>query len=148
MSTPRPSLDTLRLDAAALGTFLIEAFPGRAPGEIAAIVALRPGFVRMQLAPSEKTLRPGGLISGPTQMGLVDVAAYAVVLAHIGIVPMAVTSGLNIQFLRGCPLVPLNADAALLHLGRRTAIIDVRLWHDDAARPVAQASVTYMLPAA
>ena len=30
--------------------------------------------------------------------------------------------------------------------GRRTAIIDVRLWHDDAARPVAQASVTYMLP--
>ena len=147
MSTPPPSRTTLRLDAEALTAFLAEAFPGRAPGEIAAITDLRPGHVRMQLAPNDRTLRPGGLISGPTQMGLVDVAAYAVVLAHIGIVPMAVTAGLNIQFLRGCPLVALNADAALLHLGRRTAIIDVRLWTDDAARPVAQASVTYMLPA-
>ena len=146
MTAPAPSRAALRLDAVTLTAFLDEAFPGRAPGEIAAITELRPGRVSMLLEPQTRSLRPGGLISGPTQMALVDVAAYAVVLAHIGIVPMAVTAGLNIQFLRGCPLQPLHAEAALLHLGRRTAIIDVRLWADDAARPVAQASVTYMLP--
>jgi uncharacterized protein (TIGR00369 family) len=79
-------------------------------------------------------------------MALVDVAAYAVILAHIGPVAMAVTSSLNIHFLRGCKVAPVYADAHLLKLGRRIATVDVRLWQDDETRLVAQATTGYVVP--
>ena len=43
---------------------------------------------------------PGGTISGPTMMALADFAMYVGVLASIGPVPLAVTTNLNINFLR------------------------------------------------
>ncbi len=91
-------------------------------------------------------IRPGGIVSGPTLMGLVDVAAYAVVLAHIGPVAMAVTNSLNIAFLRACRLEPVMADARLLKLGRRLATVDVRIWQRVEDNLIAQATVGYTLP--
>src|SRR3546814_6280317 len=79
-------------------------------------------------------------------MGFADMAAYALVLAHIGPVAMAVTSALNYQFLRPCRPGPLFADAFMLRLGKRLAVMDVRIWTDDADRPVGQANVTYAIP--
>ncbi len=81
-------------------------------------------------------------------MGLADHAAYAVILAHIGPVAMAVTSNLNYSFLRGVQLQMLFAEGRLLRLGRRLATVDVLLWQDDRERPVGQATVTYALPGA
>jgi uncharacterized protein (TIGR00369 family) len=100
----------------------------------------------MALNPGPKALRPGNLVSGPALMGVVDVAAYAVVLAHIGPVAMAVTNSLNINFLRGCRQDVVYADARLLKLGRRLATVDVRLWQDAEDRLVVQASGGYALP--
>ena len=79
-------------------------------------------------------------------MGLVDVAAYAVILAHIGPVAMAMTNTLTINFLRVCRMEPVYADARLLKLGRRLASVDVRLWQGSEDRLVAQATVGYALP--
>src|SRR3546814_17265299 len=59
---------------------------------------------------------------------------------------MAVTSALNYQFLRPCLPKPLTAEATLLRLGKRLAVMDVRLYTDDASRPVGQANVTYAIP--
>ena len=86
------------------------------------------------------------IVSGPTLMGLADFAAYAVLIAHIRPVAMAVTNSLNIAFLRACRLAPIVADARLLKLGRRLSTVDVRLWQDREARLVAQATVNYVLP--
>ncbi|MCW1384820.1 PaaI family thioesterase [Novosphingobium sp. KCTC 2891] len=135
------------MDVAALQTFLLGAFPAEAHGRIGRVTQIAPGLARMTLEPGEDSLRPGDLVSGPTQMGLVDVAAYAVVLAHIGPQPMAVTSSLTMNFLRGARRAPVHAEAALLKLGRRLATIDVRLWQDDPASLVAQATAIYALPA-
>ena len=140
-----PSADRLRLGAEALNAFLAEAFP-LSGEERARVIEAEPGRVRMQMSPGDRALRPGALVSGPTQMALADTAAYALVLAHVGPVAMAVTSSLTIHFLRGCPPGPLFADAHLLRLGRRIVTIDVRLWTQSAARLVAQASVAYTLP--
>ena len=79
-------------------------------------------------------------------MGLADHAAYAVILAHIGPVAMAVTSNLNYTFLRGVQMATVRAEARLLRLGRRLATVDVILWQDDRERPVGQATVTYAIP--
>ena len=141
-----PTADRLRLDLDALNTFLLNAFPGSDHDTMGRVVVAEPGHIRMAIHPGERSLRPGALVSGPTQMALADVAAYALVLAHIGPVAMAVTSSLNIHFLRGCPLGPVYADARLLRLGRRNVVSDVRIWAESADRLVAQASVAYALP--
>ena len=49
---------------------------------------------------SDQMLRPGGTVSGPTLMALADFAMYVVLLSAIGPVGLAVTTNLNINFLR------------------------------------------------
>ena len=49
---------------------------------------------------SDSMLRPGGTVSGPTLMALADFAMYVVLLSAIGPVGLAVTTNLNINFLR------------------------------------------------
>ena len=100
----------------------------------------------MRQRPETSQLRPGGIVSGPTQMALADRIAYAVILAHIGIVPMAVTSNLNMSFLRGVRAETFYADAWLIKLGRRLATVDVKLWQDDESLVLAQSTVTYAIP--
>jgi uncharacterized protein (TIGR00369 family) len=107
---------------------------------------VRPGGAAMRLAVSERHLRPGGTVSGPNLMMLADVAAYAAVLAHIGPVALAVTTNLSINFLRKPEHGDVVAEARLLKLGRRLAVVEVAIRSDGAADPVAQAAVTYSIP--
>ncbi len=141
-----PSADTLMLDADAVNAFLLRAFPHMQEERRGKVVALRPGHARLHMASDDTSLRPGGIVSGPKQMGFADAAAYAVILAHIGLVAMAVTTALNFQFLRPARPGLQTADASLLRLGRRLAVVDVRLWTDDEDKPVGQANVTYAIP--
>jgi len=138
--------NAIRMDADALNAFMKSAFPHAEPGSRGYVVSAAPGHVQARMDPNDKALRPGGLISGPVQMGFADMAAYALVLAHIGPVAMAVTSALNYQFLRPCRPGPLFADAHMLRLGKRLAVMDIRIFTDDAERPVGQANVTYAIP--
>lgn len=129
-----------------MATFFAGAFPERSSAATTTVAEIGPGRALVTLDPDVANLRPGNLVSGPTQMGLADHAAYAVILAHIGPVAMAVTSNLNYSFLRGVQLSRIYAEARVLRLGRRLATVDVLLYQDDRARPVGQATVTYALP--
>ncbi len=149
MTSAKPnsaSENVLRLDLGSLSTFLDDAFPAAARPAFGELVAVEPGHTRIRLEPKPEMVRLGNIVSGPTLMGLVDFAAYAMVLAHVGPVAMAVTNSFNISFLRACRLAPIVADARLLKLGRKLATIDVRLWQDREARLIAQATVGYVLP--
>ncbi len=136
----------LRMTLAELAKFLDGAFPPTARAGLGNLVAIDRGKAWLRLEPTPDMLRPGDLLSGPTLMGLIDVAAYAVVLAHIGPVPMAVTNNLHVTFLRGGYRKTVFAEASLLKLGRRLATVDVRLWQDSDDRPIANATVGYALP--
>jgi uncharacterized protein (TIGR00369 family) len=102
-----------------------------------------PGRVRIVRAFYPGMLRPGGLISGPTLMSLADTAAYALILAHVGAELMAVTSALNINFIRGAKPGDIQVEGQLLSLGRRNVVCDVRIWTESEDRLAAQATVTY-----
>lgn len=141
-----PSDKTLRLDAKALSVFLDGAFPAAARPAFGEVVSVAPGHVQMALNPGQESIRPGDIVSGPTLMGLADVAAYAVVLAHIGPVGMTVTNTLAITFLRACKRQRITADARLLKLGRRLATVEVRIWQEAQDRPVAHATIGYAIP--
>jgi uncharacterized protein (TIGR00369 family) len=92
----------------------------------------------------ENTLRPGGTISGPHMMLIADVCMYAVVLAEIGEVKLAVTTNLNINFLRKPGASNLVARGKALKMGKRLAIIDVSIFSNDEL--VAHATGTYSIP--
>ena len=135
----------IRMDADALNSFLRAHFPGRQDA-LATVESVVPGHARLFITPGAEQLRPGGIVSGPTLMALADTAAYVLTLAHIGPVAMAVTSSLNYQFLRACPVERVTADVRLLKLGRRLAVTDVQIWTASPDRLVGQATVTYAIP--
>lgn len=136
----------IRMDADALNAFLRRAFPETDPEQMPSIVEVEPGRVLLKLPFASRQLRPGGVISGPTLMTLADTAAYAVILAHIGEVAMAVTTSLTIHFLRGCKPGELYAEATLLKLGRRIATADILMWTESRERAAAKATVAYAIP--
>ena len=92
-------------------------------------------------------LRPGGTVSGPVMMATADVALYAAILGSIGIVPLAVTTNLNINFLRkpaaGRDILGI---CTLLKVGRTLAIGEVSIYSEGTDEPVAHASGTYAIP--
>lgn len=136
----------IRMDAAALNAFLRSAFPEADAEHMPSVVEVEAGRVLLKLPYQTRQLRPGGVISGPTLMTLADTAAYALVLAHIGEVAMAVTTSLNIHFLRGCQPGDLYAEGTLLKLGRRIATADVLMWTEGRERAAAKATVAYAIP--
>ena len=96
---------------------------------------------------SERMLRPGGTVSGPTLMALADCAMYVVLLSAIGPVGLAVTTNLNINFLRkGAPGQDILAAARILKLGKRLAVGEVNLLSGAAPDPIAHVTVTYSIP--
>jgi uncharacterized protein (TIGR00369 family) len=141
-----PSADALRLSADDVNAFLAASFAGSEERLNGPVVEVEPGRARLIRRADAISLRPGGVISGPTMMSLADVAVYALVLAHIGIVPMAVTTSLTMHFLRPAQPGDLVADALLLRLGRRIATAEVRLWTESADKIVAHATVAYAIP--
>ena len=96
---------------------------------------------------SENMLRPGGTVSGPTLMGLADCAMYVVLLSAIGPVGLAVTTNLNINFLRKGPSgQDILAAARLLKLGKRLAVGEVSLLSGTSPDPIAHVTSTYSIP--
>ena len=96
---------------------------------------------------TEKHLRPGGTVSGPSMFALADVAVYLNIMAMIGPKALAVTTNSSIDFMRK-PAANKNliAKCKLLKLGRSLAVGDCLLYSQDTPNPVACASMTYSIP--
>jgi len=94
----------------------------------------------------EDYLRPGGTISGPTMMELADFAMYVAVFSAIGPQPLAVTTNLNINFLRKPTRSDLIAEARLMKIGKRLAVGEVTIYSDGVSEPVAHVTSTYSIP--
>ena len=71
---------------------------------------------------------------------------YVGVLASIGPVPLAVTTNLNINFLRKPAARDLMAECRLLKLGKRLAVGEVTIRSDGMDEPVAHVTSTYSIP--
>ena len=134
------------LSAEEVRAYLRSVFPQmEREGAALDIAAVGDGTVIMRLHAGETHLRPGGTVSGPSVFGLVDAAAYVVILAHVGPVGLAVTTSAQIDFLVRPAPGALSCEASLLKLGRRLAVVDARV-RDEAGTLVARASLTYSLP--
>ena len=110
-------------------------------------VTIDDGFAVARLPFRDDLLRPGGTITGPAMMGVADVVLYACVLSRIGIVKLAVTTSLNVNFLRRPQPGDLLAEGRLIKCGKRLAYCEVTLAAADAPDdPVCHVTGTYSIP--
>jgi uncharacterized protein (TIGR00369 family) len=138
-----------KMTVAELETFLRAEFP-QAFGAGDVVIESADGIsCLLRQRYSDQMLRPGGTISGPALMALADFAMYVVLLSAIGPVGLAVTTNLNINFLRkGAPGRDVFAAARLLKLGKRLAVGEVNLLSGQSPDPIAHVTATYSIPKA
>ena len=137
----------MKMTKAELEAFLDAEFPQMRP------MRMRIGHwdgttMRVTLPIGEQHLRPGGTVSGPVMMTLADCAGYLLILGLIGPVALAVTTNLNINFLRKPGLGDLTAEATMLKLGKTLAIVELGLTSAGVEGPVAHSVLTYAIPPA
>ncbi|MET0970168.1 MAG: PaaI family thioesterase [Tardiphaga sp.] len=138
---------TAKMSVAELEAFLLQEFPQAFGAGDIAIESADGATCLLRQTYGERMLRPGGTVSGPTLMGLADLAMYVVLLSAIGPVGLAVTTSLNINFLRkGQPGQDVLAAARLLKLGKRLAVGDVTLLSGTSPDPIAHVTSTYSIP--
>lgn len=137
----------MKMTKAELAAFLDREFPQMAPLRMR-IEHWDGAALRLAMPIGEAQLRPGGTVSGPTMMTLADCAAYLLLLGLIGPVALAVTTNLNINFLRKPGPGDLSAQATMLKLGKTLAIIEIALYSAGVDEPVAHSVLTYAIPPA
>src|SRR5580692_4986829 len=138
-----------KMSVAGLEKFLRAEFPQAFSGGDISIESADGASCLLRQRYGDQMLRPGGTISGPTLMALADLAMYVVLLSAIGPVGLAVTTSLNINFLRkGEPGQDLLAAARLMKLGKRLAVGEVSLFSAAARDPIAHVTATYSIPVA
>ena len=139
---PAPALSTKEIEDLLSAEFPQAFYPGCG----LFIEHVEYGDVRVRRAFHEEHLRPGGTVSGPTMMELADFAMYVAVFSAIGAEPLAVTTNLNINFLRKPAQADLIADAKLMKVGKRLAVGEVTLYSAGSPEPVAHVTSTYSIP--
>ncbi|MBX9992626.1 PaaI family thioesterase [Phreatobacter oligotrophus] len=137
-----------RMTVTEMEAFLATEFPQVfGPGKTFMVEAVGPRFARMRCRYDPRQLRPGGTISGPTMMTLADTGLYVAILASIGPVALAVTTNLNINFLKKPAQRDLVAECRLIKLGKRLAVGEVAIWSEGEGDDlVAHATGTYSIP--
>ena len=110
------------------------------------VILMEDGHAIMRLSAGPEHLRPGGYVSGPTQMTMADSVTYMAIFTRLGIVPMTVTSNLNINFLRPCIGEAVIAEAKLMKLGKTLAVAEVEIRADGSDKVSSHAIVTYSIP--
>ena len=133
------------ITAAEFDTIIAEDLPWAAELRMQTVVT-GDGTATLRVPYGDSMLRPGGTVAGPVMMALADACMYATVLAAIGPVKLAVTTSLNINFLRKPEPKDLLAHGSVLKLGKRLCVLAVDLYSDGADDLVAHATGTYSIP--
>lgn len=116
-------------------------------GDMGVIIEeIAPGRVSARVPYRESFTRPGGTVAGPVLMALADFVMWGVVMSLIGPVKLAVTTSLNINFLRRPGAVDVLAKGRILKLGKRLAVGEVYLYGGGSDELIAHVTCTYSIP--
>jgi uncharacterized protein (TIGR00369 family) len=135
------------LGAAEINTLLTSVYP-QLNAEMMAYEAVEvfPGGCVVRLNATEKHLRPGNTVSGPSLFTLADIGGYVCVLSHAGPDALSVTTNLNINFMRKAEAGPVEGHCRILKLGRSLMVFDCDMVAGPDKVTVAYATGTYSIP--
>jgi uncharacterized protein (TIGR00369 family) len=135
------------LDAAAVNELMQAAYPQlNAGARDYEAVEVFPGGCVVRLNATEKHLRPGNTVSGPSLFTLADIGGYVCVLSHAGPDALSVTTNLNINFMRKAEAGPVEGRCRILKLGRSLMVFDCEMVAGPDRHMVAHATGTYSIP--
>lgn len=141
----RASTDEAKISAQELERLAREEVP--VAGQMGVLVdSITPGEVIARVPYREAFIRPGGTVAGPVLMALADFVMWGVVMSLIGPVKLAVTTSLNINFLRRPDPGDIIAKGRILKLGKRLAVGEVYLYTEGRDDLVAHVTCTYSIP--
>ncbi len=98
--------------------------------------------VRLRFPFDARFLGPGDIFSGPALLSFADTALYAAVQAAIGVAEIALTSNLNVTFLKPAEAADVVALARVIRKGRRTAHAEAWLFSHAAIDPMLHATAS------
>ena len=105
------------------------------------------GRARVRIPVDHNHLRPGGTVSGPAMMSLADTSMFLALLDEIGPVLLAVTTNLNIHFMRKPEAdFDLIGKCTILKLGSYLTVGEVHIYSEGSADLVAHATCAYSIP--
>jgi uncharacterized protein (TIGR00369 family) len=108
------------------------------------ITVLAPSRIEVVLNAGDRELRPGGTVSGPALMALMDCAAYALLIARHGEAGrLMVTTGMAMSFLRKAEPGRLTCAIEVLKGGRTLTVVDARVTVGESRSLVAHGEFTY-----
>ena len=138
----RPNITQSVPGKAEIAEFLAREFPRSK----CRVLEVGPGTATVAHEVGADELRPGGTVSGPVLMTVADVGLYVALLGQIGIVPLAVTTNLTINFLRK-PAADKRVVGVcrLIKVGKVQAVGEVRLYSEGEPEVVAHAVGTYSI---
>lgn len=138
-------MSKLLLTAKEVQTLLHRAMPSAANIKIE-VLQLTGELAEIKIPFSEWMLRPGDTLSGPAIMTAADTAMYVLILGLLGPKLLAVTSNLNMNFLRKPPRGNLIAEAKPLKVGRSLIYIEVEIYIEGQTDCVAHITGSYAIP--
>ena len=144
----KPSNTRGTLSVAEVTALIDESFPQiHAGGRSIHIESVADRQARVRLEFTERLVRPGGTISGPAMFTLADFSIYVALIATLGAEAIpAVTTNLNITFLKRPEPRDLIAETWIIRLGRRLAYAEVSLTSSGSEEIVAHATGSYAIP--
>ena len=141
-----PKLSPL-MDADTVNAFLKQVYP-QLNDDFADYMAtdVFPGGCTVRLNATDRHLRPGGTVSGPSLFTLADIGGYVCVLTHAGPEALSVTTNLNINFMRKAEAGPIDGHCRILKLGKSLMVFDIDMVAGPEGLTVAHATGTYSIP--
>jgi uncharacterized protein (TIGR00369 family) len=135
------------LDVEAVTSYLNEVYPQlNQQRDDYQVVAIGPGTCVVRLNAAHRHLRPGDTVDGPSLFTLADIGGYVLALSHVGRVALAVTTNLNINFMRKASAGAVDGHCRILKLGRSLMVFDAELRYGPDQVIVAHATGTYSIP--
>ncbi|MBJ8441155.1 PaaI family thioesterase [Acinetobacter junii] len=126
-------------------SFLAQEFPQAL--EKTSIVEITPKGAKLLYRVDQSDLRPGQTVSGPTLMLVADFALYVAILGDLGLVAMAVTTNMTINFFRKPNgMQNIKAVCKLIKVGKTLVTGEVWLYSVGDDEPVAHVIGTYAIP--
>jgi uncharacterized protein (TIGR00369 family) len=116
-------------------------------GRVLFIDAITQQGARVRLKAHPKNLRPGGTVSGPAMFTLADYGAYVAILARAGAGGLqAVTTNINLNFMRRPQPGDVIGEIDLIKFGKRLIVAEITMYADGSDALVAHAVATYAKP--